>query len=95
MLNNSIRVETRQKGKKSNQSNQMLWFSPQCNLEIQFPSQIKPALVPISDPKKSKALNLSVKQEPIQISDPHQAKWINFERKTCTNSDFRLNDQIW
>ena len=58
-------------------------------------SRQKHALAPISDPKKSKALNLSVKQEPIQISDPHQAKWINFERKTCTNSDFRLNDQIW
>ena len=58
-------------------------------------SREKHALAPISDPKKSKALNLSVKQEPIQISDPHQAKWINFERKTCTNSDFRLNDQIW
>ena len=37
-------------------------------------SREKHALAPTSDPKKSKALNLSVKQEPIQISDPHQAK---------------------
>ena len=34
----------------------------------------KPALAPISDPNKSKGLNLSVKQEPIQISDPCKAK---------------------
>ena len=55
----------------------------------------KPALAPISDPNKSKGLNLSVKQEQIQISDPCKAKWINFERKKCANSDFRLNDQTW
>ena len=54
----------------------------------------KPALVPISDPKKSKGLNLSVKQAPIQISAPRKAIWINFERKTCTNSE-KLNDGVW
>ena len=34
----------------------------------------KPSLAPNSGPKKSKGLNLSVKQEPIQISDPFKAK---------------------
>ena len=86
--------------------NEWLWDQEKCQIRFSSHKSLKStnsssssrekhALAPISDPKKSKALNLSVKQEPIQISDPHQAKWINFERKTCTNSDFRLNDQTW
>ena len=86
--------------------NEWLWDQEKCQIRFSSHKSLKStnsssssrekhAITPISDPKKSKALNLSVKQEPIQISHPHQAKWINFERKTCTNSDFRLNDQIW